>query len=66
MPYLCFTSSGGARAEGLLSLAQMAKTTASLTTRATQAAFVTVLTDPTMGGVSASASATSSSPNPRR
>ena len=41
--------------EGLLSLAQMAKTTASLTDLAERKLpFVTVLTDPTMGGVSAS------------
>ena len=56
LPYLCFTSSGGARMqEGLFSLAQMAKTTASLTELAQRKLpFVTVLTDPTMGGVSAS------------
>ncbi|MGH8766046.1 MAG: acetyl-CoA carboxylase carboxyltransferase subunit beta, partial [Burkholderiales bacterium] len=56
LPYLCFTSSGGARMqEGLLSLAQMAKTTASLTELAQRKLpFITVLTDPTMGGVSAS------------
>ena len=41
--------------EGLLSLTQMAKTTASLTDLAERGLpFVTVLTDPTMGGVSAS------------
>src|SRR5204863_3743909 len=41
--------------EGLLSLVQMAKTTASLTDLAERGLpFVTVLTDPTMGGVSAS------------
>ena len=56
LPYVCFTSSGGARMqEGLLSLAQMAKTTASLNELAQRRLpFVTVLTDPTMGGVSAS------------
>jgi len=56
LPYLCFTSSGGARMqEGLLSLVQMAKTTASLTELGqSRLPFVTVLTDPTMGGVSAS------------
>lgn len=56
LPYVCFTSSGGARMqEGLLSLAQMAKTTASLTELAQRKLpFITVLTDPTMGGVSAS------------
>ena len=56
LPYLCFTSSGGARMqEGLFSLAQMAKTTAVLTElSARRLPFLTVLTDPTMGGVSAS------------
>jgi acetyl-CoA carboxylase carboxyl transferase subunit beta len=56
LPYLCVTGSGGARMqEGLFSLAQMAKTTASLTELAQRKLpFVTVLTDPTMGGVSAS------------
>jgi len=56
LPYICFTSSGGARMqEGLLSLAQMAKTTASLSELAQRRLpFITVLTDPTMGGVSAS------------
>ena len=56
MPFVCFTSSGGARMyEGTLSLMQMAKTNASLT-RLTNARlpFISVLTDPTMGGVSAS------------
>ena len=56
LPLVCFTASGGARMqEGLLSLAQMAKTTASLTELAQRKLpFITVLTDPTMGGVSAS------------
>ena len=56
LPYLCFTSTGGARMqEGLLSLVQMAKTTASLTELSERGLpFLTVLTDPTMGGVSAS------------
>jgi len=55
-PFVCFTSTGGARMqEGLLSLMQMAKTTASLNELAQRRLpFVTVLTDPTMGGVSAS------------
>jgi acetyl-CoA carboxylase carboxyl transferase subunit beta len=56
MPFVCFTSSGGARMqEGLLSLMQMAKTNASLT-RLSKARlpYISVLTDPTMGGVSAS------------
>ncbi len=56
MPFICFTSSGGARMqEGLMSLLQMAKTTASLTQLAQERLpFISVLTDPTMGGVSAS------------
>jgi acetyl-CoA carboxylase carboxyl transferase subunit beta len=56
LPFACFTSTGGARMqEGLLSLMQMAKTTASLTELAERRLpFVTILTDPTMGGVSAS------------
>jgi acetyl-CoA carboxylase carboxyl transferase subunit beta len=56
MPFICFTASGGARMqEGLLSLMQMAKTNAALT-RLSKARlpYVSVLTDPTMGGVSAS------------
>ena len=56
LPFICFTATGGARMqEGLLSLAQMAKTTASLTELgARRLPFISVLTDPTMGGVSAS------------
>lgn len=56
MPFVCFTASGGARMqEGLFSLMQMAKTTAALTLlSARRLPFITVLTDPTMGGVSAS------------
>lgn len=56
LPFVCFTASGGARMqEGLFSLMQMAKTTASVTRlSAKKLPFVTVLTDPTMGGVSAS------------
>ena len=69
-PYLCFTSTGGARMqEGLLSLVQMAKTTASLTELSERGLpFITILTDPTMGGVSASFAmlGTSSSPSRRR
>jgi acetyl-CoA carboxylase carboxyl transferase subunit beta len=56
VPYICFTASGGARMqEALLSLMQMAKT-ASILNRLRKAGlpFITVLTDPTMGGVSAS------------
>jgi acetyl-CoA carboxylase carboxyl transferase subunit beta len=54
--FVCFTASGGARMqEGLMSLMQMAKTTAALTQLAEERLpFVSVLTDPTMGGVSAS------------
>jgi acetyl-CoA carboxylase carboxyl transferase subunit beta len=55
-PFMCFSASGGARMqEGLFSLMQMAKTSAALTRLAKQKLpFVSVLTDPTMGGVSAS------------
>jgi acetyl-CoA carboxylase carboxyl transferase subunit beta len=56
MPFICFASSGGARMqEGLLSLMQMAKTCAALTQLSeAKLPFISVLTDPTMGGVSAS------------
>jgi len=56
LPYICVTASGGARMqEGLLSLVQMAKTTAALTDLAARKLpFISVLSDPTMGGVSAS------------
>jgi acetyl-CoA carboxylase carboxyl transferase subunit beta len=56
LPFVCVTASGGARMqEGALSLVQMAKTTAALTDLAERGLpFVTVLSDPTMGGVSAS------------
>jgi acetyl-CoA carboxylase carboxyl transferase subunit beta len=56
LPFVCITASGGARMqEGLFSLMQMAKTTAAVTQLARQGLpFITVLTDPTMGGVSAS------------
>jgi acetyl-CoA carboxylase carboxyl transferase subunit beta len=56
VPFVCFTASGGARMyEGTLSLMQMAKTNAALTRlAAARLPFVSVLTDPTMGGVSAS------------
>jgi acetyl-CoA carboxylase carboxyl transferase subunit beta len=53
---VCFTSSGGARMqEALYSLLQMAKTAAALS-RLAQAhmPFISVMTDPTTGGVSAS------------
>ncbi len=55
-PLVCFSSSGGARMqEALFSLLQMAKTSAALA-RLAQARlpFISVLTDPTTGGVSAS------------
>jgi acetyl-CoA carboxylase carboxyl transferase subunit beta len=56
LPFVCFTASGGARMqEGLLSLMQMSKTCAALTQlSAEKLPFISVLTDPTMGGVSAS------------
>ncbi len=56
LPLVCVTATGGARMqEGLFSLMQMAKTTAALTLlTARKLPFITVLTDPTMGGVSAS------------
>ena len=56
VPFICFTASGGARMqEGLLSLLQMAKTTAVLTQLSEKKLpFISVLTDPTSGGVSAS------------
>ena len=56
LPLICITATGGARMqEGLLSLMQMAKTTAALTLLSQRKLpFITVLTDPTMGGVSAS------------
>lgn len=56
MPFICVTASGGARMqEGLFSLMQMAKTTAALTKlSAVGMPFISILTDPTMGGVSAS------------
>ena len=56
IPFVCFSASGGARMqEGLLSLMQMAKTCAAITQlSAENIPFISVLTDPTMGGVSAS------------
>ena len=55
VPFICFTATGGARMqEGLLSLMQMAKTNAALTRLAKKGLpYISVLTDPTMGGVSA-------------
>ena len=56
VPFVCFTATGGARMqEGLFSLFQMAKTNAALTRLAkARLPYISVLTDPTMGGVSAS------------
>lgn len=56
LPFVCFAASGGARMqEGLFSLMQMAKTCAALTQMSKEKLpFISVLTDPTMGGVSAS------------
>ena len=56
VPFVCISSSGGARMqEGVNSLFQMAKTTAVLQELSkARLPFVSVLTDPTMGGVSAS------------
>jgi acetyl-CoA carboxylase carboxyl transferase subunit beta len=56
LPFVCITATGGARMqEGLFSLMQMAKTTAAITRLSSlRLPFITVLTDPTMGGVSAS------------
>ncbi|MGQ9659917.1 MAG: acetyl-CoA carboxylase, carboxyltransferase subunit beta [Thermochromatium sp.] len=55
-PYVCFSASGGARMqESLFSLMQMAKTSAALARmRERGLPFISVMTDPTMGGVSAS------------
>jgi acetyl-CoA carboxylase carboxyl transferase subunit beta len=56
IPFIVFTSSGGARMqESLFSLFQMAKTSASLTKLSGAGIpYISVMTDPTMGGVSAS------------
>ena len=56
IPLVCFSASGGARMqEALFSLLQMAKTSAVLAKLSERGIpFVSVLTDPTMGGVSAS------------
>lgn len=55
-PLVCFSASGGARMqEALLSLLQMAKTSSSLARMAkARLPYISVLTDPTTGGVSAS------------
>ncbi|MCK5903596.1 MAG: acetyl-CoA carboxylase carboxyltransferase subunit beta [Cocleimonas sp.] len=56
VPFVVFSASGGARMqEALFSLMQMAKTSAALTKlSAAGLPFISILTDPTMGGVSAS------------
>jgi len=55
-PMICFSASGGARMqEALFSLLQMAKTSAALAALAeARLPYISVMTDPTMGGVSAS------------
>lgn len=56
VPLICFSASGGARMqEALISLMQMAKTSSALSELSRRKVpFISVLTDPTMGGVSAS------------
>ncbi|TVO77717.1 acetyl-CoA carboxylase, carboxyltransferase subunit beta [Sedimenticola selenatireducens] len=56
IPFICFSASGGARMqESLFSLMQMAKTSAALNKMRQQGIpYISVLTDPTTGGVSAS------------
>lgn len=56
VPFICFTASGGARMqEALVSLFQMGKTSSALAQLSKQGLpYISVLTDPTMGGVSAS------------
>lgn len=58
MPFICFSASGGARMqEALISLMQMAKTSAALARLAEEnLPYISVLTDPTTGGVAASLS----------
>lgn len=55
-PFICFSASGGARMqEALISLMQMAKVSAALAQLSAQGIpYISILTDPTMGGVSAS------------
>lgn len=55
-PFICFSASGGARMqEALISLMQMAKVSAALARLSEEKLpYISVLTDPTMGGVSAS------------
>ncbi|ADY73629.1 Acetyl-coenzyme A carboxylase carboxyl transferase subunit beta [Desulfurobacterium thermolithotrophum DSM 11699] len=56
VPFICISASGGARMqEGIVSLMQMAKTSAALTRLEERGVpYISVLTHPTMGGVSAS------------
>ncbi len=56
IPFICFTATGGARMqEGLISLMQMVKTSSIIHKLSKKKIpFITVLTNPTMGGVSAS------------
>ncbi len=56
IPFICIAASGGARMqEGIVSLMQMAKTSAALTLLEEKGVpYISVLTHPTMGGVSAS------------
>jgi acetyl-CoA carboxylase carboxyl transferase subunit beta len=56
IPFICFSASGGARMqEALISLMQMAKTSAALERMKRQGVpFISVMTDPVFGGVSAS------------
>lgn len=55
LPLILFTCSGGARMqEGIISLFQMAKTSAAIAKLKEKELFISVLTDPTTGGVSAS------------
>jgi acetyl-CoA carboxylase carboxyl transferase subunit beta len=56
IPFVCFSASGGARMqESLFSLMQMAKTSAALARlQEAKLPYISVMTDPTMGGVSAS------------
>ncbi len=56
LPFVCFSASGGARMqEALFSLMQMTKTSAALAKMSEKGLpYISVLTDPTMGGVSAS------------
>ena len=56
IPFICISATGGARMqESLLSLMQMAKTNSMLTKLSkARLPYISVLTDPTMGGISAS------------